>query len=216
MSEIGRVVANGDRALVTTLTKRLAEELTDYLSQNDIRARYLHSEIQSLERTEIIRELRLGKFDVLVGINLLREGLDIPEVGFIGILDADKEGFLRDEKSLIQTIGRASRNANSRVVLYADRMTGSIVAAMEKTERRRALQMAYNKEHGIVPCTIKKPIRDKVVEITDTRHIPKTDIPNVIIELEAEMMAAADRLEFERAIQLRDTVKRLEKELKVA
>ena len=216
MSEIGRVVANGDRALVTTLTKRLAEELTDYLSQNDIRARYLHSEIQSLERTEIIRELRLGKFDVLVGINLLREGLDIPEVGFIGILDADKEGFLRDEKSLIQTIGRASRNANSRVVLYADRMTGSIVAAMDKTERRRALQMAYNKEHGIVPCTIKKPIRDKVVEITDTRHIPKTDIPNVIIELEAEMMAAADRLEFERAIQLRDTVKRLEKELKVA
>ena len=216
MSEIGRVVANGDRALVTTLTKRLAEELTDYLSQNDIRARYLHSEIQSLERTEIIRELRLGKFDVLVGINLLREGLDIPEVGFIGILDADKEGFLRDEKSLIQTIGRASRNANSRVVLYADRMTGSIVAAMDKTERRRALQMAYNQEHGIVPCTIKKPIRDKVVEITDTRHIPKTDIPNVIIELEAEMMAAADRLEFERAIQLRDTVKRLEKELKVA
>jgi excinuclease ABC subunit B len=216
MSEIGRVVANGDRALVTTLTKRLAEELTDYLSQNDIRARYLHSEIQSLERTEIIRELRLGKFDVLVGINLLREGLDIPEVGFIGILDADKEGFLRDEKSLIQTIGRASRNANSRVVLYADRMTGSIVAAMEKTERRRALQMAYNQEHGIVPRTIKKPIRDKVVEITDTRHIPKTDIPNVIIELEAEMMAAADRLEFERAIQLRDTVKRLEKELKVA
>jgi excinuclease ABC subunit B len=216
MSEIGRVVANGDRALVTTLTKRLAEELTDYLSQNDIRARYLHSEIQPLERTEIIRELRLGKFDVLVGINLLREGLDIPEVGFIGILDADKEGFLRDEKSLIQTIGRASRNANSRVVLYADRMTGSIVAAMEKTKRRRALQMAYNQEHGIVPRTIKKPIRDKVVEITDTRHIPKTDIPNAIIELEAEMMAAADRLEFERAIQLRDIVKRLEKELKVA
>ncbi len=216
MSEIARVVARGDRALVTTLTKRLAEELTDYLSQNDIRARYLHSEIQSLERTEIIRELRLGKFDVLVGINLLREGLDIPEVGFIGILDADKEGFLRDEKSLIQTIGRASRNANSRVVLYADRMTGSIRAAMEKTERRRALQMAYNQEHGIVPRTIKKPIRDKVVEITDTRHIPKTDIPNVIIELEAEMCAAAERLEFERAIQLRDTVKRLEKELKVA
>ena len=216
MSEIKSVVAKGDRALLTTLTKRLAEELTDYLSQNDIRARYLHSEIQPLERTEIIRELRLGKFDVLVGINLLREGLDIPEVGFIGILDADKEGFLRDEKSLIQTIGRASRNANSRVVLYADRMTGSIIAAMEKTKRRRALQTAYNQEHGIVPRTIQKPIRDKVVEITDTRHIPKTDIPNVIIELEAEMMAAAERLEFERAIQLRDTVKRLEKELLVA
>ncbi len=216
MSEIKGVVAKGDRALLTTLTKRLAEELTDYLSRNDIKARYLHSEIQPLERTEIIRELRLGKFDVLVGINLLREGLDIPEVGFIGILDADKEGFLRDEKSLIQTIGRASRNANSRVVLYADRMTGSIIAAMDKTKRRRALQTAYNQEHGIVPRTILKPIRDKVVEITDTRHIPKTDIPNVIIELEAEMMAAAERLEFERAIQLRDTVKRLEKELLVA
>jgi excinuclease ABC subunit B len=216
MTEISGVISRGDRALVTTLTKRLAEELTDYLSQNDIRARYLHSEIQPLERTEIIRELRLGKFDVLVGINLLREGLDIPEVGFIGILDADKEGFLRDEKSLIQTIGRASRNANSRVVLYADRMTGSIKKAMETTERRRALQMAYNQEHGIVPQTIKKPIREKVVEITDTRHIPKSDIPNAIIELEAEMMAAAERLEFERAIQLRDTVRRLEREMKVA
>jgi excinuclease ABC subunit B len=215
MTEIARVVEKGDRALVTTLTKRLAEELTDFLAQNEIRARYLHSDIDTLERTEIIRELRLGKFDVLVGINLLREGLDIPEVGFIGILDADKEGFLRDEKSLIQTIGRASRNANSRVVLYADRMTGSICAAMEKTEQRRALQMAYNEEHGIVPRTIKKPIREKVVEITDTRHIPKSDIPNVIIELEAEMRAAAERLEFERAIQLRDTARKLEREMKV-
>ena len=215
MTEIALVVEKGDRALVTTLTKRLAEELTDFLAQNDIKARYLHSDIDTLERTEIIRELRLGKFDVLVGINLLREGLDIPEVGFIGILDADKEGFLRDEKSLIQTIGRASRNANSRVVLYADRMTGSICAAMEKTEQRRALQMAYNQEHGIVPRTIKKPIREKVVEITDTRHIPKSDIPNVIIELEAEMREAAERMEFERAIQLRDTARRLEKEMKV-
>jgi excinuclease ABC subunit B len=215
MTEIHHVVKKGDRALVTTLTKRLAEELTDFLAQNDIKARYLHSDIDTLERTEIIRELRLGKFDVLVGINLLREGLDIPEVGFIGILDADKEGFLRDEKSLIQTIGRASRNANSRVVLYADRMTGSIKAAVEKTEQRRALQIAYNQEHGLVPRTIKKPIREKVVEITDTRHIPKSDIPNVIIELEAEMRAAAERLEFERAIQLRDTARRLEKEMKV-
>ena len=215
MTEIHRVVEKGDRALVTTLTKRLAEELTDFLAQNMIRARYLHSDIDTLERTEIIRELRLGKFDVLVGINLLREGLDIPEVGFIGILDADKEGFLRDEKSLIQTIGRASRNANSRVVLYADRMTGSIRAAVEKTEQRRAMQMAYNQEHGIVPRTIKKPIREKVVEITDTRHIPKSDIPNVIIELEAQMRAAAELLEFERAISLRDTARRLEKEMKV-
>jgi excinuclease ABC subunit B len=213
MEEIGRVVQRGDRALVTTLTKRLAEELTDFLSRHEIRARYLHSEIQALERTEIIRELRLGKFDVLVGINLLREGLDIPEVGFIGILDADKEGFLRDEKSLIQTIGRASRNANSKVVLYADNMTGSIRSAMEKTERRRAEQQAYNQKHGIVPQTIKKPIREKVVEITDTRHIPRSDIPNVIIELEAQMHEAAERLEFERAIQLRDAVRRLAKEL---
>jgi len=214
MEEIGRVVEIGDRALVTTLTKKLAEELTDFLAQNGIRARYLHSEIQTIERTEIIRELRLGKFDVLVGINLLREGLDIPEVGFIGILDADKEGFLRDEKSLIQTIGRASRNANSRVVLYADKFTDSVRGAVQKTEERRALQMRYNSEHGIVPATIKKPIREKVVEITDTRHIPKFNIPNLVIELDAEMRAAAEVLDFERAIQLRDTIKKLEKEMK--
>ncbi|KUK45265.1 MAG: excinuclease ABC subunit UvrB [Methanothrix sp.] len=214
MLEIGRVVAEGDRALVTTLTKKLAEELTDFLAKNGIRARYLHSEIQTIERTEIIRELRLGKFDVLVGINLLREGLDIPEVGFIGILDADKEGFLRDERSLIQTIGRASRNANSRVVLYADRLTDSVRGAVRKTEERRALQMRYNSEHNIVPQTIKKPIREKVVEITDTRHIPKSDIPNLVIELDAEMRAAADVLDFERAIQLRDTIKKLEKDMR--
>ena len=214
MEEISRVVADGDRALVTTLTKKLAEELTDFLAKNGIRARYLHSEIQTIERTEIIRELRLGKFDVLVGINLLREGLDIPEVGFIGILDADKEGFLRDERSLIQTIGRASRNASSRVVLYADRMTDSVRGAVAKTEERRALQMRYNQEHGIVPQTIIKPIREKEVEITETRHIPKSDIPNVVIELEAEMRAAADALDFERAIMLRETIKKLEKEMK--
>jgi excinuclease ABC subunit B len=213
MSEIRKVVSAGERTLVTTLTKRLAEELTDFLAQNDIRARYLHSDIDTLERTEIIRELRLGRFDVLVGINLLREGLDIPEVGFIGILDADKEGFLRDEKSLIQTIGRASRNASSRVVLYADSITGSIRSAVEKTEKRRAMQMAYNQEHGIVPKTIKKPIREKVVEIADIRHIPRSDLPNVIIEMETEMRAAADKLEFERAIQLRDRIKKLEKQM---
>lgn len=216
MLEIGKVIERGDRALVTTLTKKLAEELTDYLAQNGIRARYLHSDIKTIERTEIIRELRLGKFDVLVGINLLREGLDIPEVGFIGILDADKEGFLRDAKSLIQTIGRASRNANSKVILYADNMTNSIRTAVRKTEERRALQINYNKEHGIVPKTIKKPIKEKVVEITDTKHIPKSDIPNVIIELEAEMRGAAEKLDFERAIMLRDTIQRLEKEIKAA
>jgi excinuclease ABC subunit B len=196
------------------MTKRLAEELTDYLAQNGVKARYLHSEIDTIERTEIIRELRLGKFDVLVGINLLREGLDIPEVSFIGILDADKEGFLRDAKSLIQTIGRASRNANSKVVLYADNMTDSLKEAVRTTEERRALQIAYNQEHGIVPKTIQKPIREKVVDITETRHIPKSDIPNVIIELEAEMNQAAERLEFERAIQLRDTIKTLQKKIK--
>ena len=214
MLEIGMVVERKERALVTTMTKRLAEELTDYLAQNGVKARYLHSEIDTIERTEIIRELRLGKFDVLVGINLLREGLDIPEVSFIGILDADKEGFLRDAKSLIQTIGRASRNANSKVVLYADNMTDSLKEAVRTTEERRALQIAYNLEHGIVPKTIQKPIREKVVDITETRHIPKSDIPNVIIELEAEMNEAAERLEFERAIQLRDTIRTLQKKIK--
>lgn len=215
MLEIGKAAERKERALVTTMTKRLAEELTDYLAQNGVKARYLHSEIDTIERTEIIRELRLGKFDVLVGINLLREGLDIPEVSFIGILDADKEGFLRDAKSLIQTIGRASRNANSKVVLYADNMTDSLKEAVQTTEERRALQIAYNQEHGIVPKTIQKPIREKVVDITETRHIPKSDIPNVIIELEAEMNEAADRLEFERAIQLRDTIRTLQKKIEV-
>lgn len=214
MREIKKVVERKDRALVTTLTKRLAEELTDYLSRNGIKARYLHSEIQALERTEIIRELRLGKFDVLVGINLLREGLDIPEVSFIAILDADKEGFLRDSKSLIQTIGRASRNASSKVILYADQMTDSIEEAVRTTLERRTLQMVHNREHGIVPVTICKPIREKVVEITEIRHIPKSDIPNVIIELDAEMHEAAETLDFERAIQLRDNIRRLEKEIK--
>ena len=214
MQEIGKAVERKERALVTTLTKKLAEDLTDYLAQNGIKARYLHSDIDTIERTEIIRELRLGKFDALVGINLLREGLDIPEVSFIGILDADKEGFLRDARSLIQTIGRASRNASSKVVLYADNMTNSIKEAVRTTCDRRKLQIAYNKEHGIVPKTIQKPIREKIVDITETRHIPKSDIPNVIIELETEMNEAANRLEFERAIQLRDTIRRLEKEIK--
>ncbi|MGB9940643.1 excinuclease ABC subunit UvrB [Methanosarcina sp.] len=216
MQEIRKIVEKGDRALVTTLTKKLAEELTEYLARNEIKARYLHSDIKTMERTEIIRELRLGKFDVLVGINLLREGLDIPEVGFIGILDADKEGFLRNSKSLIQTIGRAARNASSKVVLYADNMTDSIKTAVNETERRRSMQIAYNKEHGIVPTTIIKPIREKVVDITDTKHIPKTDISKMIIELEAEMREAADRLDFERAIQVRELIKKLEKEIKVA
>src|SRR5271157_2577418 len=216
IEEVKKTVARGDRVLVTTLTKKLAEELSEYLADRGIRTRYLHSEIQTLERTEIIRELRLGTFDVLVGINLLREGLDIPEVGFIGILDADKEGFLRNSKSLIQIIGRAARNASSKVVLYADNMTDSIKKAVNETERRRSIQIAYNKEHGIVPTTICKPIREKVVDITDIKHIPKTDMPNVIIELDVEMREAAERLDFERAIALREQVKKLNERLREA
>ena len=209
MGEIQETIARGDRVLLTTLTKRLAEELTEYLAGRGIRTRYLHSEIDTLQRTEIIRELRLGRFDVLVGINLLREGLDIPEVGFIGILDADKEGFLRDARSLIQIIGRAARNVNSRVVLYADSLTDSIKAAVSETERRRTLQMEYNRIHQISPVTIKKPVPDKEVDLKDTRHIPKSDIPNLIIELEARMNRAAENLEFEEAIRLRDRIRDL-------
>ncbi|HII75626.1 MAG TPA: excinuclease ABC subunit UvrB [Methanolinea sp.] len=209
--EIRETVARGDRVLLTTLTKKLAEELTDYLAEKGIRTRYLHSEIETLDRTEIIRQLRLGKFDVLVGINLLREGLDIPEVGFIGILDADKEGFLRDARSLIQIIGRAARNANSRVVLYADTLTGSIREAVTETERRRALQLEYNATHHITPQTIRKPVPEKEVDIKDTRHIPKSEIPNLLVELEARMHQAADRLDFEEAIRMRDTIGELKK-----
>ena len=214
ISEVNRTIARGDRVLVTTLTKKLAEELSDYLADHGIRTRYLHSEIQTLERTEIIRELRLGKFDVLVGINLLREGLDIPEVGFIGILDADKEGFLRDTRSLIQIIGRAARNVNAKVVLYADSMTDSMKAAISETKRRREMQIAYNEEHHIVPQTIIKPVKEKEVEIKDTKHVPRAEIPNVVIELEKQMRDAADNLDFERAIALRDQVKKLTERLK--
>ncbi|MGB7001879.1 MAG: excinuclease ABC subunit UvrB [Halobacteriota archaeon] len=210
-TEIKATITRGDRVLVTTITKKLAEELTEYLAECGIKTRYLHSEIETLERTEIIRELRLGKFDVLVGINLLREGLDIPEVGFIGILDADKESYLRDAKSLIQTIGRAARNVNSTVVLYADKHTKSIKQAVKETERRRRIQIAYNKEHEIVPRTIIKAIKEKEIEVKDAKHIPKTDIPNLIVELEAEMREAADKLDFERAIGLREKMNVLKK-----
>ncbi|MCT8337742.1 excinuclease ABC subunit UvrB [Methanoculleus sp. Afa-1] len=210
MAEIRATIDRGDRILLTTLTKRLAEELSEYLADQGIKTRYLHSEIETIERTEIIRQLRLGKYDVLVGINLLREGLDIPEVGFVGILDADKEGFLRDARSLVQTIGRAARNVNAKVVLYADTMTDSIKKAMAETGRRRAMQLAYNAEHGITPQTIRKPIREKEVDITDIKHVPKSEVPNLIIELEADMREAAERLEFERAIALRDMIKRLQ------
>ena len=216
MREIRATIERGDRALVTTLTKKLAEELSEYLAANGIKTRYLHSDIKTLERTELIRQLRLGMFDVLVGINLLREGLDIPEVGFIGILDADKEGFLRNTRSLIQIIGRAARNAESHVVLYADVMTDSIKAALAETARRRALQLAFNAEHGIVPQTIRKPIPEKEVDLKDIKHIPSAEIPNLIIQLEAEMKTAAGALDFERAIELRDRIAELQKKLEAA
>ncbi|MEM4267957.1 MAG: excinuclease ABC subunit UvrB [Candidatus Woesearchaeota archaeon] len=209
IKEILKTINRGERAMLTTLTKRLAEELTEYLAERGIKTRYLHSEIDTLERTEIIRQLRLGVFDVLVGINLLREGLDIPEVSFIGILDADKEGFLRDQKSLIQIIGRAARNNNSLVVLYADQVTESIKKAVNETKRRRELQMQYNLKHNIIPKAIIKPIRERIVELKDVKHVPKKEIPNLIIQLEAEMEKAAEMLDFEQAIVLRDRIKRL-------
>ena len=209
ISEIKNVTARNERVLVTTLTKKLAEELADYLAGQNIKTRYLHSEINTLERSEIIRQLRIGIFDVLVGINLLREGIDIPEIGLIGILDADKEGFLRDERSLIQIIGRASRNANSKVILYADHMTESMKNALRETERRRTLQIEYNKKYNITPSTIKKPVKEKIVDIKDVKHIPKKDIPLMIINLELEMKQEADNLNFERAIYLRDKIKKL-------
>ena len=213
MSEIKKTIEKGDRALVTTLTKKLAEELSEYLSAEGIRTRYLHSEIKTLERTELIRQFRLSMFDVLVGINLLREGLDIPEVGFIGILDADKEGFLRNTRSLIQIIGRAARNADSHVVLYADVMTDSIKAALAETTRRREMQISYNKEHNITPVTIRKPIPEKEVDIKDIKHIPVAEIPNMIIELDARMKEAAGNLDFELAIELRDRMIELKKKI---
>jgi len=211
--EVQKTIARGDRVLITTLTKKLAEELSEFLADRKIRTRYLHSEIQTLERSEIIRELRLGKFDVLVGINLLREGLDIPEVGFIAILDADKEGFLRDTKSLIQIIGRAARNVNAKVVLYADTMTDSMKRAIAETKRRRELQVAFNTKHHITPQTIIKPVKEKEVEITDIKYLPTPEIPNVLIDLEKQMRDAAESLDFEKAIALRDQIKKLNERL---
>lgn len=212
--EIEANIKRGYRALVTTLTKRFSEELTEYLAGKGFKTRYMHSEIDTLERSEIIRSLRLGEFDVLIGINLLREGLDIPEVGFIGILDADKEGFLRDERSLIQTIGRAARNSESRVILYGDKVTDSMKKAIRETDRRRKIQMDFNKREGIIPKTILKPVGEKLVAVKDTKHIPKKEIPSIIKKLEKEMYSMADRLEFEAAIKIRDQVKRLKERLR--
>ena len=207
---IRATIEKNNRILVTTITKRLSEELTDYLANAGLKVRYFHSEIDALERTEIIRQLRLGVFDVLVGINLLREGLDIPEVGFVAILDADKEGFLRNDKSLIQTIGRAARNVDSTVILYADTLTDSIRRTLDETNRRRTLQIAYNAEHGVTPATIIKPIPGSIITLKDDKSLPKKEIPNLIIELEAEMKKAAENLDFERAIEMRNRVRELQ------
>ena len=218
MEECRKTVLKGERVLVTTLTKKMAEDLTEYLNENGIKVRYMHSDIQTLERIEIIRDLRMGVFDVLVGINLLREGLDIPECSLVAILDADKEGFLRSTRSLIQTIGRAARNADSKVILYADKMTGSIKEAVGETERRRAKQLQFNLEHGITPKTVKKSISSTLSEMTAMDYIDDKagaagdarDIEKQIKELTKLMKEAAQNLEFEQAVIYRDKIKALE------
>ncbi|HEX9261909.1 MAG TPA: excinuclease ABC subunit UvrB [Candidatus Bathyarchaeia archaeon] len=213
MHEAKNTIQQGNRILVTTLTKRMAEDLTDYLVKEGFRVRYMHSEVESLDRIELIRQLRVGEFDILVGINLLREGLDIPEVATIFILDADKESFLRDERSLIQTIGRAARNVNGRVILYADTKTQSIKRAMEITKYRRAFQTRFNKIHGITPQTIVKKVGEKEGTIRGIKHLAKSDAQRKIIEFDAEMREAAERLDFERAIQLRDAIREMQQSL---
>ena len=212
-------VNKGERVLVTTLTKKMAEDLTSYLSELDIKVKYMHSDIKALERMDIIRNLRLGEFDVLVGINLLREGLDIPEVSLVAILDADKEGFLRSERSLIQTIGRAARNTNGKVIMYADELTDSMDKAISETNRRRKIQMQYNKEHGITPQTIKKDVRDSiratiVAETSEKYELEENaSVEEIINKLTEEMLKHAERMEFEEAAKLRDKIKELEKSI---
>ncbi|MBQ4647171.1 MAG: excinuclease ABC subunit UvrB [Candidatus Gastranaerophilales bacterium] len=221
--EINKVVEKKDRVLITTLTKKMAEELSTYLSNQGLKVRYLHSEVKSLERVEILRDLRLGEFDILVGVNLLREGLDIPEVSLVAIMDADKEGFLRCETSLIQTIGRSARNANGRVVMYADKITDSMHIAIEETKRRRALQIDYNKKHNIIPKTIKKSIQNNLLSLVQSYrsiedvvaeqmvelNVQTKDLPKLLEQLEQDMHKAAKLLDFERAIQLRDEIKKI-------
>ena len=222
-TEIKKRAEKDERILITTLTKRMAEDLTDYFVQEGIRVRYLHSEIKSIERVEILRDLRLGDFDVLIGVNLLREGLDIPEVSLVAIMDADKEGFLRSETSLIQTIGRAARNACGEVIMYADKITDSMDKAIKETERRRKIQIEYNKKYGIIPQTIKKPIENNLLSLVASYRdledivaeemvelgIDKKDLPKLIDKLEKDMHKAAKILDFERAAQIRDQLKKL-------
>jgi excinuclease ABC subunit B len=214
IKEISKRASKNERVLVTTLTKRMAEDLAEYLSKKQVRVRYMHSEIEGLQRTELIRQLRLGEFDVLVGINLLREGLDIPEVSLVAILDADKEGFLRNFTSLIQTFGRASRNVNSSVIMYADRTTDSMRHAMDETKRRREKQRLYNKEHNIIPQTIIKSVPEQTTTLDESKLKSSYDLAVDIIDLEALMQKYSEELDFERAIECRDRIKRLEREIK--
>ena len=222
-TEIKKRTDKDERILITTLTKRMAEDLTDFFLQEGIRVRYLHSEIKSMERVEILRDLRLGEFYVLIGVNLLREGLDIPEVSLVAIMDADKEGFLRSDTSLIQTIGRAARNACGEVIMYADKITDSMDRAIKETERRRKIQIAYNQKYGIIPQTIKKPIENNLLSLVASYRdledivaeemvdlgIEKKDLPKLIDKLEKDMHKAAKILDFERAAQIRDQLKKL-------
>ena len=224
IGEVNKEIANKHKILITTLTKRMAEDLTDYMRELGIRVRYLHSDIDTLERTEIVRDMRLDVFDVLVGINLLREGLDIPEITLVAILDADKEGFLRSETSLIQTIGRAARNAEGHVIMYADTITDSMRAALDETQRRREVQMAYNEEHGITPKTIQKAVRD-LISVSrkvaaselqmekDPESMSVAELEKLIKKLEKQMKKAAAELNFEAAAELRDKLIELKKHL---
>ena len=235
IDELRGVAGRGERALVTTLTKKMAEDLTEYLGTLDFRVRYLHSEIDTLERTDILRDLRVGEFDILIGINLLREGLDLPEVTLVAILDADKEGFLRSTRSIVQISGRAARNVDGRIILYADTVTDSIAKALEESERRRGKQLAYNKEHGITPRSAVRRIDTMLSPYGNTKSgdLPEAAEPsraygkktgkkssgkksssakpeqNRLMEIEAEMLEAAKNLDFERAAQLRDTIAKM-------
>ena len=224
IGEINKEISQKNKVLVTTLTKRMAEDLTDYMREVGIRVKYLHSDVDTLERTEIIRDMRLDVFDVLVGINLLREGLDIPEITLVAILDADKEGFLRSATSLIQTIGRAARNAEGHVIMYADTITDSMREALDETNRRREIQMKYNEEHGITPQTIKKAVRDlisisKVIAKEEVRFekdpesMTKKELEKLIGEIQKKMQKAAADLNFEAAAELRDKMLELKKQL---
>jgi excinuclease ABC subunit B len=223
LHEIRERVARGERVLVTTLTKRMAEDLAEYYSEVGVQCRYMHSEIETLERVKILRDLRKGEFDVLIGINLLREGLDLPEVSLVAILDADKEGFLRSSGSLIQTIGRCARNLNGRAILYADRMTDSMKKAIGETDRRRAVQQAYNEANGITPESIVRPLEMSLARIVEADYTDLTggeaesvpefksqeELDAYVVKLESDMREAAKRFEFEKAAKLRDTIKEL-------